>query len=228
MAHKLLLSLFIVIFFSGSFACSMNENSWSDIQYWNEEAINKFDEDDMTPLMRIIIRSNSDQRACEKIFKKALKNANLDINLQDKHGTSALMLAAAMGQESTVIKFLKMKEIDVNLQDVFGNTALMLAVKNNSFRIVKKLMETRLCDSNIISKSQKTALSFALALCYDEIASLLCLYHPKKPQSLVHSLSGIKPLRHLSLPRLFQNNNNISDDEDDDDIVIEEVKNNDD
>ncbi len=223
MDHKLSLPLFIAMFFSGSVAFAMNENPWKDIKKWNEVEINKIDEDDMTPLMRIIIRDSESP----KNVKKALKNPHIDINIHDRHGTTALMFAAALGRESMVKILLQHPAVDINKQDIFGNSALILAVKAGNLAIVKLLLTKKNCNYNLETKgSGYSALCWADKMGHGEIESLL-RQQSLFSRSFVHSPSPLKSLKHLSLHNLFERKNIDDQEEDDDHIIIKEVNDND-
>lgn len=221
MLRRFLFSFFVAMIFSGSVVFGMLENpwdkldAWDDIHQWLDDRINFCDTNDgMTPLMRIIFKTQKgfDNK---KVLEAALFNKWIDVNAQDKQGTTALMFAAIRGEKGLVKKLLTHHEIDVDLQDIFGNTALILAVKAQSLKIVKMLLDKQ-CNCSLLTKTGKTALSFAIQNEDEKMAGLLFPHTAiKNGRSLVHSLSNLKSLKRGSLPNLFNNNNNIDSDEND-------------
>jgi ankyrin repeat protein len=68
-----------------------------------------------------------------KYVKLLLNYPNIDVNIQNEHGVTALMMAVSnsygFSTEETVKMLLKHPNIDVNIQDENGWTALMYAIK---------------------------------------------------------------------------------------------------
>ena len=70
---------------------------------------------------------------------KLLCENGANINLQDKDGFSALMIATDKGYLE-IVKFLLENGANINLQDNNGNSALSIAIGNNDSKI-KRILE---------------------------------------------------------------------------------------
>ena len=64
----------------------------------------------------------------------------IDVNLSNKDGYTALMMASQNGHLKIVNMLLNCKEIDIYFQNKYGNTALEMASKNEYLNIVDKLL----------------------------------------------------------------------------------------
>ena len=76
----------------------------------------------------------------KKIVKLLLSNANVDINLQNLKGKTALMIAVEE-KHIELVKLLLDSEANVNLKDNDGKTALMLAIEKNYAEIIELLKQ---------------------------------------------------------------------------------------
>lgn len=63
-------------------------------------------------------------------LKKLLEYENVNVNLQDENGFTALHFAVEEGYPEMLKEILSTKEVNVNLKDKFGNTPLWRAVHN--------------------------------------------------------------------------------------------------
>ncbi|OGB97869.1 hypothetical protein A3F06_04370 [candidate division TM6 bacterium RIFCSPHIGHO2_12_FULL_36_22] len=61
----------------------------------------------------------------------------LDPNMLDNTGNTALMSAAARGDIVAILALGELRGIDPNIQNNDGNTALMLAILNGNLRLVE-------------------------------------------------------------------------------------------
>jgi proteasome lid subunit RPN8/RPN11 len=91
---------------------------------------------------------------------RQLLNSEADINAQDEHGVTALMLAVQKGDVETVWLLLD-SEADINAQDEHGVTALMLAVQKDDIETVWLLLDKG-ADVNKRQEAGFTALMFSL------------------------------------------------------------------
>ena len=87
-------------------------------------------------------------------------NPQLDINIQNEHGWTALMIASYHGNLD-VVKVLVENGADVNIQSNTGLTALMIASHTDHLDVVKLLIEIG-ADISIQKICGKTALIKAL------------------------------------------------------------------
>lgn len=89
----------------------------------------------------------------EQWFKAALEDRieiiqklidKVDINAQDKEGTTALIIAARWGHEDLVKFLLQAPNINVNKQDEKGNTALIMGALHGHENTTKLLCKCRI------------------------------------------------------------------------------------
>lgn len=86
-------------------------------------------------------------------------NAGLPIDIKNKKGYTALMIATYHGRKKIVNSLIK-QGANVCMQDNRGNTALMAAVFRGEFSIAKTLMSED-CDSDQQNKAGQTAVMYA-------------------------------------------------------------------
>ena len=105
----------------------------------------------------------------------ALIAAGADLNIQDIHGNTALMLAIQR-KNIDIVKALIDAGADLNIQDIHGNTALMLAIQQVSLWIADYLVVAG-ADVHLQNNKGETALKIAQSSKYAEynviIAELL-------------------------------------------------------
>jgi ankyrin repeat protein len=90
---------------------------------------------------------------------KLLERDDIQVNLQDKYGWTALM-SACFGEHENIVKILvQRRDIRVNLQElgINGETALMYACKKGHEGIVKLLREREDIDIRLRDKKGRTA-----------------------------------------------------------------------
>ena len=133
---------------------SIRENSGNgDALYWawnkDNEAImdmliahpdidiNAKYDDDRTLLTLTIICD------ADPYIEEFFSNPNLDVNIQDNYGKTALMHAVDNSNVSldTVRELLKHPKIDVNVQDNNGDTAIIIAIENEFDATVAQLLK---------------------------------------------------------------------------------------
>ena len=109
------------------------------------------------------------------LVETVLSGKNIDVNLQNSRGETALMLATnsfagVAGGSNTddknnrlviVNRLLDQKEIDLNLQDNYGMTALDFGVETADINIVNALLNTKKNFINIQTSHGETALILA-------------------------------------------------------------------
>jgi len=102
-------------------------------------------------------------RVADQGFKEAvkilLKHPNINVNIQDGKGITALMCASARGHYE-IVKMLLEHEADVNIQDKQSFAALMCASENGHEKIVKMLLEHN-AKVNVQGNKGQTALMLA-------------------------------------------------------------------
>ena len=108
--------------------------------------------------------------AIELLLKK-----HVDINVDDKNGVTALMLASGNGH-TQVIELLLKKHPDINLQAKNGVTALMLASLNGHIQIVDLLLKEH-ANINTQEEDGWTALMLVSQKGYHQVVELLLKEH---------------------------------------------------
>jgi len=121
----------------------------------------------------IKVCKTGDKEACKAI----LENEDVDVNLQNKYGDTALIGAAYNGYTEIVELLLAHPEIDVNAQNAYGITALINAAENGRTGIVKVLLAHPEIDVNLQDVYGCTALIEAAEQGHTEIVKML-LAHP--------------------------------------------------
>jgi serine/threonine-protein phosphatase 6 regulatory ankyrin repeat subunit B len=105
-------------------------------------------------------------------LKELLKRSDIDVNIQNKDGYTALNMASANGRLDKVKELLN-QGIDVNIQDSDGWTALIWASFKGHLDIVKELLKRDKIDVNIKTKNGYTALICASYCGYIKIVKEL-------------------------------------------------------
>jgi ankyrin repeat protein len=97
-----------------------------------------------------------------EIVQVLLQHEEINVNVQDEKGDTALIWAAEKGRTEVVKRLLKHPLIDVNVQDNIGQTALMLSVYKRKkipiLEIVKELLKRKEIDVNLQNRNGNTAL----------------------------------------------------------------------
>jgi len=96
-----------------------------------------------------------------------------DINLANRYGLTAIMLAAEKGQAEVVELLLEKEKIDLNLANRYGCTALMIAVSQGQTKVVELLLKNKTINLNLADKNGCTALIFAVSQGQTKVVELL-------------------------------------------------------
>jgi ankyrin repeat protein len=96
------------------------------------------------------------------ILSAFLEHPDININLKNKYGQTALSLAAGNGHTEIVQQLLARQDVDVNVQDFHGQTALGQAVFYGHITVVVTLLGTPEVRVDILNVEGKTPLSWAI------------------------------------------------------------------
>jgi ankyrin repeat protein len=105
---------------------------------------------------------NPHNRDPTSMLTNILNSADVDVNLTDNEGKTALMYASRYVSNSKLLDLLLEKNPDLNVKDKEGKTALMYACVNGNTVLVNLLLEHS-ADVNVIDNQGKTALMYACA-----------------------------------------------------------------
>jgi hypothetical protein len=105
-------------------------------------------------------------------LKRVLKHPEIDINVKDKYGNTALFQAAMIGNVSCTHLLCSEDNIDVNAQNLDEQTALFIAIDCGNVECVQILANHPKLDLSITTK-EETALSFALRIEHNACAQIL-------------------------------------------------------
>ena len=123
----------------------------------------------MTTLIELIC-TNAPTEEIKDDLHKHRHNKNY-VNIVDKYGINALMVACIYNKIETV-KLLLEANADIDFANEYGCTALMVACGNGYTEIVKLLL-TANADIDIVDKNGTSALKIAELYEYNEIVELL-------------------------------------------------------
>ena len=118
-----------------------------------------------------------------------LIEAGEDLNVQDETGTTALMIAAEIGDELLLEKLIRAGG-NVNIKNILGDTALNCATNKGHIKCMQKLLDH---DANINTRGHdgNTALVTAVTMKSEPCLNLL-LQHRADPN--ISNDSGLTPL----------------------------------
>ncbi len=102
-----------------------------------------------------------------------LSRPELNVNLVNKDGSTALILAVRGGHNAMVTALLGRPELNVNLVDRDGNTALILAARGGHNAMVTALLGRPELDVNVAIKDGGTALTYAASLSNDKAVATI-------------------------------------------------------
>ena len=102
---------------------------------------------------------------------KFLLKENADVNIQNEHRVTALMVASQHGH-TKIVKLLLKENADVNIQNEHRVTALMVASQHGHTKIVKLLLKEN-ADVNIQNEHRVTALMVASLNGHTQVVELL-------------------------------------------------------
>ena len=103
-----------------------------------------------------------------------LLKEDVDINIQDENGETALMLASKNGHIQVVELLLK-EHADINIQNQDGHTAIMLAIENVLTQIME--LQGEHVDDDIQDENAMIALTVASQSHHTQVAELLVKEH---------------------------------------------------
>tara|TARA_Y100000780_G_C13694293_1_gene420789 strand:- start:6560 stop:8329 length:1770 start_codon:yes stop_codon:yes gene_type:complete len=132
--------------------------------------------DNITVLILIIYHNRID------LFNKLLQHnfkfkLNLNFNLPDKNGYTALMYSLYTKTSEMFDKLLKYEQ-NINLKNINGNNILMLAIIQNNIYHIKQILNKTNIDINTSNNNNDTALSLAIKNNSLDIVQEILKYNP--------------------------------------------------
>lgn len=118
----------------------------------------------------------------DKSVKLLLERNEVDVNVRDNIGETALSSAATNGRESIVRLLLEQNEIDVNARDILGQSPLFRAVRSQIISVVELLLATDGIEVNMPTEDGDTPFSFAAERGDQEVGRLLLLSNRADPK----------------------------------------------
>ncbi len=113
-------------------------------------------------LLNILNKSNLDKNHLRKCI--ILIGFGANINMQNKHGVTTLMMVSMKGYlelARDLLDYTDKEQINLNIQDEKGYTALMEAAFYGNLEIVRLLLECKNIDLKLENKCGHTALDLA-------------------------------------------------------------------
>ncbi|CAI9744081.1 E3 ubiquitin-protein ligase MIB2-like isoform X14 [Octopus vulgaris] len=132
--------------------------------------VNKQDSEGDTPLHRAVVNKYED---VVKVLLNSKENNNLQVNLQNNEGWTALHLPCLYRQTNIVELLLQQNGIDVNAVTENGWTALHFACQGGQTNIVELLLQHNGIDVNAVTKYGSTPLHIASIHEHKEVIELL-------------------------------------------------------
>ena len=152
-------------------------NFWNRLDKVNLEELIKLkfplnvqDNDGYNVLMSASITAALNNKMNIKIIK-LLIDSSVDLNIKNKEGDTALILAT-INNHKEIVKLLIVAGADVNLKNNKGNNALLYASLNKNIDIAKLLIDAG-TNINIENINKITALTLAQANFNEEMIKLL-------------------------------------------------------
>ena len=106
-----------------------------------------------------------------KVIIELMSEFEVDVNLRDSDGYTALLGACSCSQTEVALELLKVYGIDVNLRDSDGYTALMMACSNGLIKVALELLKIDGIDVNVFQNEDEcTALMYA---CLDGLTEVV-------------------------------------------------------
>jgi len=94
---------------------------------------------------------------------------NVDVNIQDQEGKSALHYSVERGHEASILKILEALNVDVNMKDQVGKTSLHYSVGRGHEAVILKILEAPNVDVNIQDEIGCTTLHYSAQMGHEGI-----------------------------------------------------------
>ena len=111
---------------------------------------------------------------------------NVDVNIQDNHGSTALNIASEYNRIDIVNAILEYDDKSINVIDNDGDTPLICASWKNNTPVIKALVEHN-ADINIKNKDNKSCINYAFEIGIS-IEDIKTLYHFEIPEIKINTL----------------------------------------
>jgi ankyrin repeat protein len=122
-----------------------------------------------------------------------LAQEDIDVNIRNMHGETALWRAAYAGRGSAVARLLRQNDLEINVPDTFhGSTPFALAVANGNVDIAKVLLDTNEVNINFRDRQGRTPLHHAVLS--KQRSSVLLLLSRKEIDIQIYDEARCTPL----------------------------------
>lgn len=149
--------------------------------------LNAGDKCGITPVMQLV--KNRNYSGLSKSLIREFINRGADLNMTDKNGNNALMLAAANNQVTAALEIIKESDKEyLNLQNNDGDTALHIAVREDSYEIAYALLLKK-ADAQIKNNKDETVAGFIADGYRDDLFAQVIKGRPYNPKQLVNIIN---------------------------------------
>lgn len=107
------------------------------------------------------------------LIKRLLKFTSIDVNIKNKDGHTAVMLASLWRKYTSLIALLGDSRVDVNTKDDDGDTLLMITAWKNPIEVVEWVLKREDLDLNATNNEGRTALIESARCGYHEVVEML-------------------------------------------------------
>ncbi|GFF94054.1 hypothetical protein IFM60648_10288 [Aspergillus lentulus] len=131
----------------------------------------------------------------ESVMDLLLTQENIDVNIRNMHGETAMWRAAYAGRGSAVERLLQRNDLEIDVPDTFhGITPFALAVANGNISIAKALLDTNRVNINFRDAWGRTPLHYAVLSKHKP--SVLLLLDTNRVNINFRDAQGRTPLHH--------------------------------
>jgi len=146
----------------------------------------------------------------KNVWKYLLGKAEIDVNLVNSWGQTALHTAARFNIPEAIADLIKRTDVEVNQKSLLGSTAAMVAAKYVSVEALEVLLKNRKTDIYILDNQQRKIeenIGIAVLASHKESRNqVVDLLFANRLQQLELDPSRLSPSRKSSSPKAFPKN----------------------